>query len=154
MLGPDTETVATVVGVALLCYLGAAAFDRRWVAWAGCAVFPAVIVGSQLLELNWWVVTAAVAAALVLTGLALGVPRLALTAQTAALLGYGAVVVAALFLQPRLGLALAGLALIGHGAWDVVHFRRDVVVNRSLAEFCVHLDVPLGVAAIVVAVIG
>jgi hypothetical protein len=26
---PDTETVATVIGVAVLCYLGAAALDRR-----------------------------------------------------------------------------------------------------------------------------
>jgi hypothetical protein len=46
-LGPDTETIATAVGVAALCYLGAAALDRRWVAWAGCAAFSLVVVASQ-----------------------------------------------------------------------------------------------------------
>jgi hypothetical protein len=153
-MNPDTETVGTVIAVAVLCYLGAAALDRRWVAWAGCAVFPAVVIGSQLAGLAWWVTVGVVALVLVVAGLVLGVPRWPLTAQTAALVGYGGVAVAALFLAPRIGLVLAGLALVGHGVWDVFHYRRNKVVHRSLAEFCVLLDVPLGVGAIVLAVIG
>ncbi|MEJ3749006.1 hypothetical protein WEI85_37780 [Actinomycetes bacterium KLBMP 9797] len=153
-LGPDTETVTTVIIVALLCYLGAAALDRRWVAWAGCAVFSVFVAASQILDLTWWVVGAVLALILVVAGLVLRVPRPPLTAQTAALLGYGAVAVIALSLEPRVGLALAGLALAAHGVWDVIHYRRDVVVHRSLAEFCVLLDVPLGVAAIVLAITG
>src|SRR5262245_4369148 len=86
-LGPDTETVATVIAVAVLCYLGAAALDRRWVAWAGCLVFPAVVVGSQLAGVTWWVVGAVVAAILLVAGLVLRVPRPPLTAQTLALVG-------------------------------------------------------------------
>jgi hypothetical protein len=152
--GPDTDTVATVIGVAVLCYLGAAASDRRWVAWAGCVVFSLVVVASQAIGLAWWAVGGIVALALVAAGLLLGVPRPPLTAQTAALLGYGGVAVAALFLAPRVGLALAGVALAGHTVWDVLHYRRNQVVHRSLAEFCVLLDVPLGVGAIVLAIAG
>jgi hypothetical protein len=92
--------------------------------------------------------------ALVAVGLLLGVPRLPLTAQTGALLGYGGVAVAALFLAPGVGLVLAGVALVGHAVWDVIHYRLNQVVHRSLAEFCVLLDVPLGVGAIVLAVSG
>jgi hypothetical protein len=151
---PDTETVATVIGVAVLCYLGAAALDRRWVAWAGCVVVSLVLVASQVIGVTWWAVGGTVALALVVTGLLLGVPRPPLAAQTAALIGYGGVAVAALFLAPRAGLVLAGVALVGHSVWDVIHYRRNQVVHRSLAEFCVLLDVPLGVGAIVLAIAG
>jgi hypothetical protein len=152
--GPDTETVVTVIGVAALCYLGAAALARRWVAWAGCVAFSLVLVASQETGLAWWAVGATVALALVVAGLLLRVPRPPLTAQTAALIGYGGVAVAALSLSPRAGLVLAGLALAGHSVWDVIHYRRNQVVHRSLAEFCVLLDVPLGVGAIVLAIAG
>jgi hypothetical protein len=151
---PDAKTVATVIAVAVLCYLGAAALRRRWVAWAGCAVFPVVVIGSQLAGLTWWVVSGVVALALVVAGLLLRAPRAVLTAQTAALLGYGGVAVVALLLAPRVGLVVAAVALIGHGVWDVIHYRRNQVVHRSLAEFCVLLDVPLGVGAIVLAVVS
>jgi hypothetical protein len=153
-LGPDTETVATVIGVAVVCYLAAAGLDRRWVAWAGCVVFSLVVVASQAIGLAWWAVSGIVALALVVAGLFLRVPRAPLAAQTAALIGYGGVAVAALFLAPRVGLALAGVALVGHSVWDVIHYRRNQVVHRSLAEFCVLLDVPLGVGAIVLAIAG
>jgi hypothetical protein len=151
---PDTETVATVIGVAVVCYLGAAALDRRWVAWAGCVVVSLVLVASQAVGVAWWAVGGGVALALVVAGLLLGVPRPPLAAQTAALIGYGGVAVAALFLAPGVGLALAGVALVGHSVWDVIHYRRNQVVHRSLAEFCVLLDVPLGVGAVVLAIAG
>jgi hypothetical protein len=113
-LDPDTETVATVIGVAVLCYLAAAAVDRRWVAWAGCVVVSLLLVASQAIGVAWWAVGGTVALALVVAGLLLGVPRAPLTAQTATLIAYGDVAVAALFLAPRGGLVLAGVALAGH----------------------------------------
>jgi hypothetical protein len=152
---PDTETIATVISIAVLCYLAAAAFDRRWVAWAGGLVFVPVVVPSQFVGLAWWVVPGVVALALVVTGLLLRVPGPPLAAQTAALIGYGGFAVAVLLLAPpRAGLALAGVALAAHGVWDVIHYRRNRVVHRSLAEFCIVLDVPLGIGAIVLAAIG
>jgi hypothetical protein len=150
--GPDTETVATVVGVAVLCYLGAAALGRRWVAWAGCVVFGLVVVASQAVGLPWWAVGAGVALVLIGAGLLLRVPAAPLTAQAAALAGFGGAAAVALLFAPRVGLILGGLALAGHAVWDVIHFRRNQVVPRSLAEFCILLDVPLGVGAIVLAI--
>jgi hypothetical protein len=128
--------------------------DRRWVAWAGCVVVSGVLVASQQVGLTWWAVGGMVTLALVVAGLLGGVSRAPLAAQTAALLGYGGVGVAALVLAPGVGLVLAGVVLVGHSGWDVVHWRRNLVVHRSLAEFCVLLDVPLGVGAIVLVITG
>jgi hypothetical protein len=151
---PNTESIVTAISVALLCYLAAAAFDRRWVAWAGCLAFAPVVLPSQVVGLAWWVVPGIVALALVVTGLLLRVPRPPLAAQTAALIGYGGVAIAVLLLAPpRLGLALAGVAVAAHGVWDVIHYRRNVVVKRSLAEACFMLDVPLGIGAVILAII-
>jgi len=49
---------------------------------------------------------------------------------------------------------LASLALITHAVWDVRHYRKNAVVPRSLAEFCMFFDVPLGVAVIVLVLAG
>jgi hypothetical protein len=109
-------------------------------------------VAGDLAGLPWWVAVGIVAAGLVAIGLVIRAPRPALTAQTAALLGFGGLAVAALFLAPRAGMVLAGLALAAHAGWDVVHYRRNEVVPRSLAEFCILLDVPLGLALVALAV--
>ena len=71
-----------------------------------------------------------------------------------ALLVYGGLACAALLLAPRAGLVLAGLALAAHALWDMEHYRRDLVVPRSLSAFCMALDVPLGLGAVVLAVTG
>ncbi|RSM56736.1 hypothetical protein DMB66_33370 [Actinoplanes sp. ATCC 53533] len=151
--GGNRDSVAIVVGVATLCYLGAAALRRRWVAWAGVAGGSLVVAASELAGLAWWVGLGGVALVLIVAGLLGRAPRPALTAQTAALLGYGGLAVAALYFAPRAGLVLAGVVLAGHAGWDLIHYRRDQVVPRSLAEFCMLLDLPLGVGAIVIAVI-
>jgi hypothetical protein len=69
------------------------------------------------------------------------------------MLAYGSVATVGLFVAPVAGLLLTASALIAHGVWDVIHYRRDAVVPRSLAEFCVWLDVPLGVGALVLAML-
>ena len=149
--GANRETVAITVSVAALCYLGAAALNRPWIAWAGIIGGSLVVVAGQLAGLAWWAAIGIVAAALVAIGLIGKAPRPALTAQTAALLGFGGLAVVALFLNPRVGMILAGLALASHAGWDLVHYRRNEVVPRSLAEFCILLDVPLGLALVVLA---
>jgi hypothetical protein len=150
----DRQTVTISLTVAALCYLGAAALGRRWVAWAGVAVFSVPVVVAELIGVPWWVATAVVAAALLITGLVIGVPRPPVLAQTVAALAYGGVAVAALSLPADAGLLLAGLALAAHAGWDAVHYRRDAVVPRSLAEACMFFDVPLGVGAVVIALTG
>jgi hypothetical protein len=154
LTSPDADGVATTVGVAVVCYLGAAALDRPWVAWGAIPPASLLIVASEILGLRWWVAFAVLALGLVVTGVLLRVPRPALTAQTAALIGFGGLAVAALALSPRAGLALVGVVLASHAIWDAIHYRRNQVVPRSLAEFCMLLDVVLGAGAVVLAITG
>ncbi|PFG39839.1 hypothetical protein ATJ97_2357 [Georgenia soli] len=151
----DREVPALVVAIAALCYLAAAATDRPWVAWAAIPASAAVVTTTELLAVPWWWTLAGSVVVLVLVGLLHGAPRPALTAQTAAVLAFGALAAAALLVdQPRVGLAVAGAALASHAVWDAVHYRRRVVVPRSLAEACLFLDVPAGVGFVVIALVG
>lgn len=154
LTGPGPETPATTVGVAAVSYLGAAALGRPWVAWAGILGGSLVVVAGGLVGLPWWVALGGVALALVVVGLLVGAPRRPLTAQAVAMVGFGGLAVVAVFLAPQVGLLLAGAVLASHAVWDVVHYRRKQVVRRSLAEFCILLDVPLGVGCIVLALSG
>lgn len=149
--GANREAVAITVSVATLCYLAAAALDRPWIAWAAIAGASLIVVAGELAGLTWWAALGIVAAALAATGIITGVPRPALTAQTAAVLGFGALAVTALYINPQAGMILAGLALASHTGWDLLHYNRNTVVPRSLAEFCMVLDLPLGLALILLA---
>jgi hypothetical protein len=152
--GANRETLAITLAVALLCYLGAAALDRRWVSWAGIVAGSLVVVAAELVGLVWWAGVGIAAATLVVIGRLGHASRSALTAQTAALLGFGGLALVALSLDPDAGLVLAGIALAGHAVWDVIHYRRDEVVSRSLAEFCILLDILLGLGLIVITLGG
>jgi hypothetical protein len=152
--GPNRDTVAITVCAAALCYLAAAALNLPWVAWAGILGASLVVVVGELAGLVWWGAIGIVAVALAALGLVLRVPRRALAAQAIALLAYGGLAVVAVVIDPRAGMILAGLTLAGHAGWDLVHYRRNAVVPRSLAEFCVLLDVPLGLALVVLALTG
>lgn len=152
---PDREVPALVVGIAALCYLGAAALGRPWVAWALIPVLGALVTVGELLDVAWWAVVAGAAVVLLVAGLLRRAPRAPLSAQTAALVGFGGLAALALLLDaPRVGLALAGLALASHAVWDAVHLRRRQVVPRSLAEACLFLDVPAGLGFVALAVAG
>ncbi|MFC5140809.1 hypothetical protein ACFPK1_21420 [Actinomycetospora rhizophila] len=148
--GADRDGVATTVAVAASCYVAAAAFSLPWMAWAWIPIASVLAVGGGFLRVDPVVTTGAVVAVLVVVGLLRGASRPALTLETAGFLGYGVVVVVALLLSPGVGLVLAALTLVAHGVWDVWHLRRHRdTVSPSLAEFCVALDVPLGLAVLV-----
>jgi hypothetical protein len=144
------ETLAIGVTAAAMCYLAAGALGRRWVAWVSVPGVSLVVIASEVAGMPWWAGVGAAGFALVAVGLRRGSPRPTLT-QGAAVLGFGAVAVIALAADPRAGLVLAGLALASHAVWDTIHYRRDEVVPRSLAEACVFLDVPLGLGCIILA---
>jgi hypothetical protein len=80
--GAGRETVAIVMCVAALCYLGAAALGRRWVSWAGIVAGSIVVVASEVIGLPWWAGVGIVAFALVMVGLLGGASRPALTAPS------------------------------------------------------------------------
>lgn len=146
--GADRTTVGIVVAIATVCYLAAAALDRPWAAWAAIPAATIVIGGAGALGVRPLVTLAVAAAILVGVGLVTRVPRGGLTAQAVQVLVYGGLAVVGLAIAPTVGLVLIAVTLVGHGAWDVWHLRRGTVVPGSLAEFCVALDVPLGLAVL------
>ncbi|KAA1428758.1 hypothetical protein [Nocardioides antri] len=154
LTGVSTESVAITVTVAASCYLAAAALGQPWIAWASILGASLVVTASEVAGFTWWQGLAALGVILVVIGLVRRAPAPAITAQGIQMVGFGGCAVLALFISPNLGMALAGIALAGHAAWDYVHWRRNDVVPRSMAEFCILLDVPFGVAAIVLAIVG
>jgi hypothetical protein len=149
IVSPDRDTVIISLFVALACYVAAAAFGLRWVAWAAIPIASALVVAGRLVEIGPWFVLGGVSAVLVITGLALAASRTALAAQSFAMIAYGGVGLIALTLGPVTGAVLASLVLMTHAVWDVIHYRRNEVVPRSLAEACIFFDVPLGAAVVV-----
>jgi hypothetical protein len=146
----DRETAATCVGVAVLCYLGAAALGRPWIAWAGVLGGSVLVTIGELVGVGRWAALGAAAVVLVAVAVVLGVPRRPVLAQTLALLAYGGLALTALALAPWAGLVLAGLTLAAHAGWDAVHHHRDAVVPRSLAETCMALDLLLGLGVVLI----
>lgn len=152
--GGGRESLALTVSIAAWCYLAAAALGEPWVAWVAVAGGTLVVIGGELLGLPWWAGLVGTAGVLIVVGLVLRVPRLALGAETAGLLGFGGIAVLSLNVPAQPGLVIAGLALAGHAIWDAIHLRRRTVVSPSLAEACIFLDVPLGLGLILLGFLG
>lgn len=152
--GIAAEAVAITVAAAACCYLVGAAFGRPWTAWVAVLVGSVVVVLSEAAGIRWWIGLTGFAALLLVIGLFRRVPAPVLAAQSLAMVGYGGIAVVAVLVSPRMGCALAGIALAAHALWDYRHWRRRDVVPRSFTEFCIVLDIPLGIAAIVVAFAG
>jgi len=148
------DEIAMVVVIAVSCYVAAAAFSRPWMAWAWILPATALVVAARLVDVSPVLVNGVAAVALLLVGVVRGVARPALARQTAGLVLYGVLVLVALAIAPGAGLVLAALALVGHGAWDLWHLlRHRDQVSPSLAEACVALDVPAGLAVLVLALL-
>jgi hypothetical protein len=73
-----------------------------------------------------------------------------LTAQTAAVLGFGAVAVAASALEPDAARFVLAAGWLAHAVWDAVHHRLDRVVPRWYAETCLAADLLLAAALLTV----
>jgi hypothetical protein len=154
IVSPDGVTITISLLVALTCYLAAAALGVRWVAWAAIPVASALMVAGGLADIKPWIVLGAAAVVLVVVGLLRQASRTALAAQSLAMVVYGGIALVGLTFGPVAGAVLASSALMAHAVWDVIHYRRNAVVPRSLAEACMFFDVPLGLAVIVVVLAG
>ncbi|KAE8763758.1 DUF6010 family protein [Georgenia thermotolerans] len=71
--------------------------------------------------------------------------RRLLGAQTAAVLTFGAVAVAAVAVTPDAARVVLAAGWLAHAAWDVAHHRAGRVVPRWYAETCMAADVLLAV---------
>jgi hypothetical protein len=76
--------------------------------------------------------------------------RRLLTAQTAAVLGFGAVALAAVAVDPAAARYVLAAGWLAHAAWDVAHHRLGRVVPRWYAETCLVADLVLAAALLTV----
>ena len=145
--------VSKVLAASAVVYLGAAAFERRGAAWPVFWATVVIIGAGTFADFGFdpaWAVLA-VGVLLLVYGLVRGAIRPAdgLPLQTLAMLGYGGGAAIALFVNPVAGSYLVAIGLLGHAAWDVYHHWKQKVVARSMAEFCLVLDIALAVVIIV-----
>jgi hypothetical protein len=146
---------ALIIAIPVLVYLTAAVLDRPRSAWPVAIGATALVFGMSAFDIEPVLGLAVVSGAVLVVGIVrrlrrgAGMPD---TRQLVGALGFGTAAVLALYVAPTLGGFLVGLGLVGHAAWDVYHHRRDIVVVRSLAEFCAVLDLLVGTAVIVLTV--
>lgn len=138
-----SATLASVVAVIALIYVGAAAVDRPGWAWPGFLLSIPVVISGALTG-AWsmpFVIMAVVAIILIVIGLATGAwQRSHNRIQLYALAGFGMVSVAGAVTSGAVAAALIAGGLLAHSVWDVIHHRRCLVVERRYAEFCAALD--------------
>jgi hypothetical protein len=145
-----------ILAFPVLVYLTAAVLDQPRSAWPVTLATGALVFGMSVLDIEQVLGLAAASGVVLIVGtvrrlwLGAGMPD---TRQIVGALGFGAAAVLALYLAPTLGAFVVGLGLVGHAAWDVFHYRRGIVVARSLAEACAVLDLLVGIAVIALTVV-
>ncbi|MBM7503777.1 hypothetical protein ACFPER_09850 [Agromyces aurantiacus] len=149
--GIDLSLPLTAAGVAVVCYLAATATGIRWMAWAWVGISTVIVVLAELVDVPR--LLALVVTGAILAAIAFARRRDEAFRQTAVALVYLVAGTLAVLVDPRLGLAIAGLALAAHAAWDVVHVRRDAVVSRSLALWCIGIDLTVGIGCLAAALL-
>jgi len=149
----DARDVAPVLAASGFVYVAAAAVGRPGAAWPAFGVTFVLIGLAKLTGLDATLWTIALATVLAVVGFALGRarPPWALPLQSVAMLVLGAAALLAVRADATAGGLLVAVVLLAHAAWDVHHHRTGRVVGRSLAEFCVVLDVLLAIGVAVVA---
>jgi hypothetical protein len=140
--GTTVEELADVLPMLALAYLAAAVLQRRKATWP---LAIGIVAAFAALRTQDWVdpVVVLVATALVLVawGAVRGkLHRGTLVVEAAGMVGFTAIALAAVSVNPELGRYVVAAGWFGHAAWDFAHFRADEVVSRSFAEWCAVYD--------------
>ena len=141
--GSTVESLADVLPMLAFFYLAAAVLQRRQATWL---VAVATVAAFAALRLQDWVdpVVALIVAALalVLWGAVRGqLRRGALVVEMAGMVGFTAIALATVSVDPELGRYIVAAGWFGQAAWNYARFRADRVVSRSFAEWCTVFDV-------------
>jgi hypothetical protein len=149
--GVDLAPIVTASG---LVYLAAAALDKPAIAWPAFFLTVLVITAAKFgvlgVDATW--ILLGIAALLFALGLIRSQrqPRTGLPLQAIAMLVFGSIAGAALFVNQVVGAYLVAAGLFLHAAWDAYHHWTEKVVVRSMAEFCFVLDTLLALAIVIV----
>jgi hypothetical protein len=147
----SAEGVAALSQVLLLLpllYLVVAKLQRRQASWPVLVVGITSFIALRALDV---IAPSAVFSAVALLVLVLGAVDGQLRrpdpfrVQALGMLGFGALALAGLVVDPDLGRYLVAAGWFLHGIWDFVHLRADKVVARSYAEWCGGVDVLIAV---------
>ena len=139
--GSTVGELADVLPLLAFGYLAAAALQRRrstWLLAIGVTAAWAVLRLQDLVDPLAVLIVAALA--LLLWGAVRG-RRGALLVEAAGMVGFTAVALAAVSVDPNLGRFVVAAGWFGHAAWDFAHLRADRVVSKSFAEWCAVFDV-------------
>lgn len=157
-----TDDPSSVDGVLLTLLIPTCAYalialvGRRSWTWALTGLVVAVQLTGDVLSESGTIVLVCATAATVLGGAAVGrwrPPPDEMRWQPWGAAVFLAAVVSALLLDVTTAKVVVAVGLLLHGAWDVVHWRRDAVVSRSLAEWCAALDISLGIGILALVVL-
>jgi hypothetical protein len=161
VLDREVEFFGPVVVMMAGIYLMAFALGRPWTVWIALAVLSTV--ASVLLVLDGLdVLPASPAVGMSIIVVVLWLWTVAqrrfrdartFSLQTAGMVVFGAATLVCAVIAPRWGILLAGVGFLVHGVWDACHFRAKKVVHRSYAEFCGVVDLVVGTALIVAALV-
>ncbi|MDQ7904389.1 hypothetical protein RB614_07615 [Phytohabitans sp. ZYX-F-186] len=160
MVDDEAELFGPSVAVMAGIYLFAYALGRPWTAWLAFAVMSTVMSVLQALhrmDVSWADPFVGIVVVVVLLWLAAVARRRfrdvdTFSLQTAGMVVFGVITLVCAAAAPRLGAAVAGVGFLAHGLWDAYHFRVGKVVHRTWSEYCAVIDIPTGIALIVVAV--
>lgn len=149
--GSVTASTVTAMGEVLpflpLVYLVATALRRRSASWPILIAGSVVLFGLKALDAVSPAVFFALVALFVFLWGAIGDDLRGsreFRLQALGMLGFGALALIGLAVDPALGRYLIGAGWLLHGVWDFVHLRRDRTVARSYAEWCGVLDILVG----------
>lgn len=140
----EVTSLAEILLLLPLVYLIVAKIQRREASWPVIFVFFALVLVLRALDVVAAPAVFALVALVVLVGGAVsGDLRRsgAFGVQALGMIGFGALVLAALLAEPDLGRYLVAAGWFLHGLWDFAHLRRDAVVSRSYAEWCGVFDI-------------
>ena len=145
LTGPEAETdVVELLPLLPLEYLIVAKLQRRQATWPVITVaFVATIALQELDVVPPSTVFAAVALVVLVWGAVDGqlLRPGAFRVQALGMLGFGALALVGLVVEPDLGRYLVAAGWFLHGVWDFVYFKLDKVVARSYAEWCGVVDI-------------
>ncbi|GLH96716.1 hypothetical protein [Phytohabitans aurantiacus] len=153
--GSVTASTVTAMGEVLpflpLVYLVATKLRRRAASWPILIGGSVVLFGLKLIDAVSPAVFFVLVALLVFLWGAVGGDLRGsreFRIQSLGMLGFGALALVGLAVDPDLGRYIVGAGWLLHGGWDFVHLRRDKTVARSYAEWCGVLDVLVGLSLV------
>ncbi|MEV8634806.1 hypothetical protein AB0395_24435 [Streptosporangium sp. NPDC051023] len=150
-LSGEVRSLAQILPVLPLLYLVVAKLGRPALSWPLLGVATVIIIGARLLDLvASSTVLLTLALVVLVWGLIDGYSRRSgeFRIQAIGMIGFAALALAGLTLDPEVGRYLVGAGWLLHGVWDFVHLRRGKVVTRSYAEWCGVFDVLIGLELI------